>query len=230
MHFLCSRFLRRFRFPFSRYRVVTVSSPRVASQYSADGKVHAFERAMLAQCLHSILAACGGKSARWRCQWRYACLIEPYGQNQDLAQKPKYGVHGVGADCAILSNKDTIFAVTSCDGWCLSVSQMNAMSRPDDACAMSSSLCLFSLYASRIWRFTLFLSTAWRKRFLETETRMRIPASSVCLYTMRIGYADRDLLSVPVKRASIDFLLQSLSAFFRPKPLSIMLFQVCVQG
>ena len=171
----------------SWYRVVAVSSPGMASQYPADGKVHAFERAVLSQCFHSILAACGCESARRRCQWRYACLIEPYGQNQYLTQKPKYGVHGVGADCAILSSKDIIFAVTSCDGWCLSVSQMNAMSIPGDACAMSSSLCLLSLYASRIWRFALFLSTACRKRFLETETRMRIPASSVYLYTMRMG-------------------------------------------
>ena len=118
----------------------------------------------------------------------------------------------------------------SCDGWCLSVSHIKAMSKPDGEFSMSASMCLCNLYASLIWRLTLFLSTACRKRLLETETRMRIPASSVCLYTMRIGYADRDLLSVLVKRASIAFLLQSLSVFFRPKPLSIMLFQICIQG
>lgn len=119
----------------------------------------------------------------------------------------------------------------SCEGLCWSVSQMNAMSIPPEAVpSCGESRCLFRRYASRNWRFTLLRSTAWRKRFLETETRMRIPASSVCLYTTRMGYADRDLLSVQVKSASIAFLLQSLSVFFRPKPLSIMLFQVCVQS
>ena len=150
MHFLCSRLLAVFRFPFSRYRVVTVSSPGVASQYSADGKVHAFERAMLTQCLHSILAACGGKSARWRCQWRYACLIKPYGQNQDLAQKPKYGVHGVASAFAIFSSRVVILVAINDDGRCLSVSHIKAMSMPVDEQAMISRMCLFSLYVSLI--------------------------------------------------------------------------------
>ena len=220
-----------FTFYLSRYWVVTVSAPGMASEYSADGKVESLEGTVLAKRFHCILTTCGRESARRWSERRYACLIKSYRQYQYLTKSSEDWVHCCSCDCAIFPNRDIILAVMSCEGLCWSVSQMKAMSiPPEPVFPMEGSRCLFRRYASRNWRFTLLRSTAWRKRFLETETRMRNPASSVCLYTARMGYADRDLLSVPVKSVSIAFLLQSLSVFFRPKPLSIMLLQVCVQS
>ena len=74
-----------FTFHLSRYRVVSVSAPGMASEYSAYGKVETLEWSVLAESFHGILATSGSEAA---CRWgerRYARLVETDGQYQYLA-------------------------------------------------------------------------------------------------------------------------------------------------
>jgi hypothetical protein len=72
------------RFHLSRYRVISVSAPGMASEYSAYGKVEPLEWSVLAESIHGILATSGSEAA---CRWgerRYARLVETDGQYQYL--------------------------------------------------------------------------------------------------------------------------------------------------
>jgi hypothetical protein len=66
----------------------------MASEYSADGKVESLEGAVLAKRFHGILATSGCEPACWWCKWRYACLVKAYGQDQYIAEKSEYWIHG----------------------------------------------------------------------------------------------------------------------------------------
>ena len=65
-----------------RNRVVSASAPWMAAEQSAGSKVETFERAMLPECLQSILGACRRKAAGWRFERRDADLIETYQENE----------------------------------------------------------------------------------------------------------------------------------------------------
>ena len=54
-----------------------MTAPRVATEYTAYGKVQALDGAVLAECLKGILRACWSETARRTAfQRRYADLIE----------------------------------------------------------------------------------------------------------------------------------------------------------
>ena len=68
-----------------------MAAPGMTSQDTADGKIQALERAMLAECLEGILGTCGSETARRSAlQRRQTDLIEPdkkdKGGNGDLLQ------------------------------------------------------------------------------------------------------------------------------------------------
>ena len=65
-----------------RNRVVSVSSPGVASQNPADCKVKSLERTMLPEGLESVLRTCRSEPACRRLERRDADLIEPYQENE----------------------------------------------------------------------------------------------------------------------------------------------------
>ena len=67
--------------------IIAVAAPGMASKNTTDGKIQAFEGAMLAEYLKGILGTCGGETARWAAfQRRQAHLIEP-----DKKDKRCYG-------------------------------------------------------------------------------------------------------------------------------------------
>lgn len=62
------------------HRVISGTTPWMASQYPADCKIKAVERTVLTYCLNSILAARRSEAACWRCKGGDASLIEEYRQ------------------------------------------------------------------------------------------------------------------------------------------------------
>ena len=63
-------------------RVVSVSSPRVATQDPADCKVKSLEGAVFTEGLESVLRACRSEPAGRRLERRDADLIEPYQEDE----------------------------------------------------------------------------------------------------------------------------------------------------
>lgn len=61
-----------------RYRIVSVSSPRMAAQYPFCREVKPLEQSVFPERFKSILRACRRESACGRSERGYACLIEPY--------------------------------------------------------------------------------------------------------------------------------------------------------
>lgn len=64
--------------------VVAVTSPGVAAQDAADGKPGSTNGAVLAKRFNGILATCGSKAARRRCERGYAALVEAYRQYKQV--------------------------------------------------------------------------------------------------------------------------------------------------
>ena len=65
-----------------RNRVVSVSSPRVATQDPADCKVKSLEGAVFTEGLESVLRTCRSEPACRRLERRDADLIESYQENE----------------------------------------------------------------------------------------------------------------------------------------------------
>ena len=63
-------------------RVVPVSSPRMAAEYSADCQIKALDGTVFAECLKGILGTCRGETAAWGLERRNAYLIESYQENE----------------------------------------------------------------------------------------------------------------------------------------------------
>ena len=98
------------------HRVIPRAAPWVTAQYPPDGKVQAFQRAVLAQCLNGVLRTGGGKTARWRCQWRYCPLVEPDGQNKYCCQQFS---HSIPCFASMLSSNLPIFFLMNAVLLCL---------------------------------------------------------------------------------------------------------------
>lgn len=79
-----------------RDRVVTASSPWIASEYSPYSEDESFERAVLAEGLQPVLGTCRSESAACRLEWRNAHLIE-----SDENYKGKAQHFPDGCDCLI---------------------------------------------------------------------------------------------------------------------------------
>lgn len=62
----------------SRHRIVSVSAPRIATQYPPDGQPTSFQRAVFSDSLKSVFRACRGKTACGHSERGYAELIELY--------------------------------------------------------------------------------------------------------------------------------------------------------
>ena len=113
-------------------------------------------------------------------------------------------------------------------------SQMKAIIRvlPSWLFIVSAMICLFSLYASLICRFTLFLFTALLKHFFGTLTRIwhaSLPLLSSQRYTTLMGKAETERLCPPLNSLSMVFLLHTLSCFFRVQvPCEVLLCMVRV--
>ena len=73
---------------FLRHRIISASAPRVAAEDAADGEVEAFDWAMLAEGLKSVLGAGGCETAAGLLEGGDADLVESYqkyeGRDQDL--------------------------------------------------------------------------------------------------------------------------------------------------
>ena len=65
-----------------RHRIISGATPGITSEYSPDGQIEPFDRAVLQDGLSRIFAACGRKPARRAQQRGNAQLIESYGQDQ----------------------------------------------------------------------------------------------------------------------------------------------------
>ena len=61
-----------------RYGVVTAAAPRVATDYTFQGKQTSFEGSVFFDCFQGILGTGRRKTACGRCMWRDGCLIEAY--------------------------------------------------------------------------------------------------------------------------------------------------------
>lgn len=57
-------------------RVVSMASPRVATENPPDGEIKSLENAVFPECLQRILRACRSETACCRGERRYAQLIE----------------------------------------------------------------------------------------------------------------------------------------------------------
>ena len=71
----------------SRYRVVAMPSPGMATQDSTDGQVKPLEGTVFQDGLHGILGTGGGEPAGRRLQGGNVCPIETDGQQQKSRQK-----------------------------------------------------------------------------------------------------------------------------------------------
>ena len=64
--------------------IIALTSPGVAAQDAADSKPGSTDGAVLAKRFNGILAACGSKAARRRCERGYAALVEAYRQYKQV--------------------------------------------------------------------------------------------------------------------------------------------------
>ena len=62
----------------SGYGVVATAAPRVATDYTFQGKQTSFEGSVFFDCFQGILGTARRKTACGRCMWRDGCLIEAY--------------------------------------------------------------------------------------------------------------------------------------------------------
>jgi hypothetical protein len=65
-----------------RHRVITTTSPRMATKNTPTCQIKTFEGPMLLDGIDGIAGACGGKTTRWWKQRRNACPIEIDGEKK----------------------------------------------------------------------------------------------------------------------------------------------------
>lgn len=70
-----------------RHRIVARTAPGMAAEYTADGQVESFERAVLFDGLDGILRAGGREAARRSQHGRYAPLVKVDGEQQELGEQ-----------------------------------------------------------------------------------------------------------------------------------------------